>query len=524
MHSDPEPIIEQARKLCHTEPQQTLELLQPLLPQLQGDQRAAALQVLGDAHYMVSDYQNAVEAFYQTIAAQPEDLTISAEAYWQLAVIHNELGGFEEAINQLEHVLRLGNADQKLRALYKTSSAYFGMGEPRKALQVLEEVRARHTEFADPCWFEQTLTQLAYGHHQLSLLPDEDTQTHQQQALALLEEAEERAVQIHFPGLEGLIHLYRGQILQTRGDFEQATASFHQALGIADIMHYTWLRLEALLTLAEAYQRENQHEQAIELLESSLQDAQNAGLKDKVARAYELLAESQEKLGDPMGAIVSLKTAHQLHKRFAHERAKWWAQSVEARMQLQQALLEAEVHKLRSQELEILTAQLHSLAHLDPLTGVLNRRALDLHLPRYQSHAAPYTMVLLDIDHFKTINDRFGHQTGDEVLRHLGQLLKHHSRQSDLVIRYGGEEFLLVLTLQPQNAHAACERLRYAIATYPWNQIQPDLWVTASVGYACSDDRTPEALIQEADQCLYQAKHSGRNRVWPATDGALNPA
>ena len=122
---------------------------------------------------------------------------------------------------------------------------------------------------------------------------------------------------------------------------------------------------------------------------------------------------------------------------------------------------------------------------------------------------------MLDLDHFKDINDRYGHHAGDQVLMRVAALLLGGVRGQDVVVRTGGEEFML---LMPETDHgaaaAACERLRAAIRDEPWDHIAADLAITASFGLATADDAADlTALAEMADQRLYAAKRSGRDRV-----------
>lgn len=167
-----------------------------------------------------------------------------------------------------------------------------------------------------------------------------------------------------------------------------------------------------------------------------------------------------------------------------------------------------------------LVMKLEHLSHHDALTGLLNRRAfehlLDREVVRMQRYGEHFTLLMLDVDHFKRINDCYGHAAGDAVLCAVSATLKEHAREVDRVARFGGEEFCLLL---PQTLHEgamlAAERLRQAVSqtSVAWNGEL--IKVTISTGLATSQGREEplSALLHRADEALYRAKAEGRNRV-----------
>ena len=155
--------------------------------------------------------------------------------------------------------------------------------------------------------------------------------------------------------------------------------------------------------------------------------------------------------------------------------------------------------------------QIKRLANFDGLTGALNRRAF---FERAKASEGERSVVMLDIDHFKRINDTYGHAAGDEVLREITRRVSVTLREGDLIGRYGGEEFALLLDVQDaQLARQIAERVRAAIATLPIALPQGEsIFVTASLG-VCSGSEPIEQMLGTADELLYLAKQSGRDRV-----------
>lgn len=171
-------------------------------------------------------------------------------------------------------------------------------------------------------------------------------------------------------------------------------------------------------------------------------------------------------------------------------------------------------------EVQALQEQLREQATHDVLTGLYNRRYLEETLGRElilaARHGHPVSVIMCDLDHFKAINDRYGHLGGDEVLRTFGDLLQRQIRGSDISCRYGGEEFLLVLPQMPlEYAIERAEQLRIAIAAAPVTYGASPIAVTGSFGVAAfpRDGQTADELIAAADCALYAAKAAGRNRV-----------
>lgn len=192
--------------------------------------------------------------------------------------------------------------------------------------------------------------------------------------------------------------------------------------------------------------------------------------------------------------------------------------------QMDQALVKLEqIHmeiELKQAELMEINANLVELSITDKLTGLRNRRyfqeKLDEQMNLYNETQQPFSLIVIDIDYFKQVNDNWGHLTGDDVLESLGRILSSHARNGDVVARLGGEEFVLILPNAdgPQSKKAA-ERLRLAIADSDWKAGN----ITVSIGIATvTPDDTDMTLLQKADQAMYASKGNGRNQVTHVMD------
>lgn len=192
----------------------------------------------------------------------------------------------------------------------------------------------------------------------------------------------------------------------------------------------------------------------------------------------------------------------------ANQLIYWVFTSARQRDQLYQELVD-----LRN-DLEAKAARLELLSQTDELTGLLNRRAFIAQAEPLLKQAAqqqrPCAFLLLDVDHFKHINDQHGHSTGDAVLRQLGEIFRQQCREHDVFARIGGEEFAMISVDQSTGAAVMfAQQLLQQISNTPIEGLR----ITVSIGIATADQLSFEQLYKNADQLLYQAKRAGRNQL-----------
>lgn len=182
--------------------------------------------------------------------------------------------------------------------------------------------------------------------------------------------------------------------------------------------------------------------------------------------------------------------------------------------------------KVLMEELDRKNKELVELSITDGLTGLYNHRFLqerfDFEFKRVRRYGGNLSCLLLDIDHFKLLNDTYGHQFGDYVLRQLSSIIRTRSREVDICGRYGGEEFMVISSLRSENAFQYARKLHNAIGNYVFEHPTADVKVTVSIGIAeyTEDLKTKQELIERADRAMYQAKKDGRNlvRLWNEVD------
>lgn len=249
-------------------------------------------------------------------------------------------------------------------------------------------------------------------------------------------------------------------------------------------------------------------------LEALLDTGENGGLVARYQGEPRLLLINRIRnlAGEPVACIVAIK-ADSAYEHMASDRLI--VKSLSALLGLLLTAIALILYRERERLIRMSTT--------DPLTGLYNRvtvrRALDRELGRLVRYGSPLSVLILDIDDFKSINDRFGHNEGDSVLRRLAELMRQSTRETDCVGRWGGEEFIVVLTDTPYaDAMRAAEKIRASVAAAA---ISAKREITISVGVTgAAPDDSQESVVSRADEAMYRAKRSGKNRVEGSAEGA----
>jgi diguanylate cyclase (GGDEF)-like protein len=329
------------------------------------------------------------------------------------------------------------------------------------------------------------------------------------QALDLAEECESFRFQLLT--IETLAHA-----MEVHGMYEVALVELEAGMSKLGGHGFVKEELDIQVRLGALELQLSQAGPAVIRLSKARELALGLGSYPHFADLLKTLSTAYEAAGDFAKALAVYKECHIVTLKSHDQQAQISAQIFAAKLDLDKLQRETESHKSRVSQLENYNRSLNVLVREDSLTGLPNRRALQEHLERVAvTHIGTITFALLDIDHFKRVNDNFSHLIGDEVLRHFGQLIRSCLRAGDMAARIGGEEFALVLErARGSRSVDVCERIRKTIQSYDWSVIAPTLHITASFGIThvkASDDL--KSMMERADSALYRAKQTGRNRI-----------
>jgi diguanylate cyclase (GGDEF)-like protein len=504
------------------------------LAQASGDPsgQARALRSLANQLLRLGEQEAAVAACREAVVAcetVPDEAAI-CEVLTLQAMSLNKLGLHEEALDVLargrEIAQRLGDRDLLYWVHNRTGVVHGSLGNRdlsadylTRALTMVEGMDAE----ARFCILNNLGDNAVYRVPRLRAEGDaagaEDALRH---ALGYVAEALRLARAAGNPYRESICLDNYGMLRALDGDFDEATRMIEESREIAVIHGYRSLESFTLQHQAHVRLLRGDLDEAIEGLLAALERAVESGERPMAMEIHRELSDAYEQVGDLAAALAHYRSFHALeraaHNDVAAARARMAVHHFEldnARLEADNARLEAELHRVRSAELEADNITWQRQASEDVLTGLPNRRYVELRLPELAAETGPLCVAVADVDRFKGVNDRFGHLVGDEVLRQIAALLRDNVRDNDLVARYGGEEFLIALDgIDLEDARERCELLRARVAAYPWETLQPGLTVTISLGVALlpAGGDLP-ATMALADRRLYAAKHGGRNRV-----------
>lgn len=296
----------------------------------------------------------------------------------------------------------------------------------------------------------------------------------------------------------------QAELLVEQGQAEEALELLHATAGEAGAI--VWAAGQSALALVEArcLRALGRPAEAVVAATRASELAEPSDEHHETMLILDELVAAEHEAGDLEGALAD---ALELKRRMWAVHRSQTAQLVE--QVWARAALEYERRALEAQ-----TAAAIRSAEEDALTRIGNRRLLERVLADVASGNPRLALLMADIDHFKLINDTFGHEVGDHVLRALGRILATDARSGQVVVRYGGEEFVFALpSVELDAARDFAERIRVKVTSYPWEELESRLGVTISIGVSCGPAANWRSVLASADRALYLAKQRGRNRV-----------
>ncbi len=521
-----------------------------------GDRQAEAtsLNCIGMASSLRADHAAAMPHYAQALAIRREigDRAGEATTLNNIGNIYLDYGDHSAAAGHISAALKI----------------YREIGDPQGEAMALNNLGNIHTLFLDyataydchmagleiyqrlenPGNIATILCSLAEDHYHLGR--SEEARNGYQQALSLARTIRNERVEA-----EALARL--GLLTQRAGEHDQAREQYRQALEIARRTSDGECESLILYHFGLCSRDTGDFAGARQWLEQAAALAKELQMKKRAYEAHEALAGVCEQQGDFVGAFKHHCLFHQLEKEVFNQEADGRTKALMLQMEMDKTQKEAELYRQRAEmermrtveladaneALQFANARLETLATTDPLTGLPNHRALaaalETELDRAYRYGRPFGVLFLDIDHFKAINDTGGHATGDAALQQFAALVRERLRGTDIVGRWGGEEFVALLPETDEaGALAAAEEVCVTVAKTVF-AIGGGLRMTCSIGVASSQAERPsqrqgsegtdikgpgersQALVAAADQAMYAAKRLGRNQVRAAGDSAV---
>ena len=490
----------------------------------------------------LGDNALALQRNYEALALgeQLDDPLTQARVFNNLGTNYEVSGDSDKALGcylrALELTERFRNPQLRAMLLANVAENYMHSGERERAIRYA----AASLELAEANGYTRSQGE---SHETLGQLYQQAgdsgrAETHYRAAFRAAQAAGDRHVQAS--SLSCLAELKHRQ-----GEHGEAKRLFGESSAAARQTDDHEAEVQARLGLGKLLAELGEEDAARRELERATELATRLDSKRHLYEAYRELSESFERDGQLGEALAFYKRHAETGRQFSDQRIAERTAELMGRLELERAEKDAELERLRNHDLAAANAALRTtlaengallsqlqdqaarlerLTREDALTGLSNRRHLEEQLALEFSRARRYghalCAALVDIDDFKRVNDTLSHRIGDEVLRTVATIFRRFVREIDLVARYGGEEFTLVFPRTSlAGGVAVCERIREAVAAYPWTDVHPELSVTLSIGVAADLTlKDHEKLLALADDNLYRAKRAGKNRVLTGLD------
>jgi two-component system cell cycle response regulator len=496
---------------------------------------ATALSLLAHRNSMLGEFDIALAQAAQARALLDTQApsVVLGDIYDCIGWSHFCLGDYAEALDSIMKSLQIAEriGDRSLQAyeLDHVGSVHASSGHADVGLEMQERALAIHRELKDRTGEAFTLNNVAYTY--MDLGRNDDALAAAKSALRYAEEGKRAHLQMWV--LDTLADVYLH--LEDADAAEECT---RRALSLAREHRSETDEANGLLALGRIAYLRGQWDESLEATVKSLQVVEKRNLSVERYQCHELLSEIQEKRGDFEAALEHHKRYHELKQAKVNEETASRLANLRVTNQMETARKDSEIHRLRSLALEreveerrVAQARLEAQASLDSLTGLFNRGHLSVLAEELRLGGNPHrpvSLMMLDIDRFKQVNDTFGHLAGDNVLVSVARQLSANTRDTDVPCRYGGDEFLVLLVgMNSESAMSVAERFRESISATPIAHGGAFINLTISAGVATAEGHEPadlQDLIERADRALYRAKQTGRDRVVVDPTRVADPA
>ena len=478
---------------------------------------AVSLALLGNIASYRGNYADAMQHYVTAYQLQRglgykpyiSDLVLS------IAATYRRMGLFQDALNYIEQAEQEFTApDEQFRhalIMHEKAYSYAELGQYEQALKLFEQSMAVYQQIDEPLWRSYTKVNLVWIHNLLQRYPE---------ALQLANEAETELAQLKAPDLsalatyQGLLALYNAETLTALGNAAQALVKLQQAeqqLSIENNPRYMLLLHNAKATaLAHAGQYQQAYQRLRQYVSLNQQQLTLSREQQSNVLRFQFDSARQQERNDQLKAEKQLVEQHVSTLQMAQR----WQYAALSLIALLFVILFSFAVSLKKRN-----RKLHRLAMTDELTQIANRRRIMMQAEQERVKALDtgqsLCFLILDLDHFKQVNDKYGHDVGDIVLQQMCMTVASMLRAQDHFGRTGGEEFLIVLPdTDADAAFAIAERLRLAIADIQFPETPKKMRITCSIGI--SQYRPDEPLnisLGRADDALYQAKAAGRDQT-----------
>lgn len=468
-------------------PESTKFLLQarPLFETLDDDPGMMhLLNEFGRVSYYLTDYPTALQYYLQelTLAQKLEDRDRENATTYNIGLIHLYSDNYRMAVSDFERTLRVAEEMSDFRM---QSFVHIG----------LSEVCLRQGDA--------------------------------EKALEHARQSEQAALKGNFSGTRNNYLLSLGDASLSLVKLDDAQNYYEAATEAAVLTGSRYDKAYTVAAIAKLQKKRNNLALALELFNQAQQEAEEIGARDLVFESHLAISEVYQSMGEFEKALEHYKLFYSTEKALFNEKSDMKLRTLEVMHQVETSRRESEIYQLKNallqQEIEErkkVQAMLEELVNIEPLTGLFNRRHFydlaEQEFIRGKRYHHAFSVIMADIDHFKEINDRFGHAVGDQALVTIAGLIRRNLRAADMVCRYGGEEFAFLLPeTTGELALQVAERIRSEVAAYPFESDGQPFQVTISMGAAqCPENcDTLDGLFLRADRTLYDAKKLGRNQT-----------